>query len=107
MGFLILCTGGYLIMTRLYDGRFGYGTWINDQYVTGLSPREVTALLDSRLGAESGQPAVVMLIGRDDARLAIPTESLDIHASYGTGVKNAYQAQSPITWLKGIVFRLA
>lgn len=89
-------------MQKLYEGRFGYGTWVGGVYATGLTPSEVTAELDYKIYENEGVPAVVMLIGRNDSNLAIPTKDLDMSVSYDASVRKAYSEQTPFSLVKGI-----
>ncbi len=99
---LFLCATGYLVMSRLYDGRFGFGTWVNDVYATGLTPEEVAQILDARLEKNKKLPTGVMLIGRNDKRLTIPNEDLSMQVSFDASAKKLYQSQNPITWIKSL-----
>ncbi|MBR5115504.1 MAG: L,D-transpeptidase family protein [Lachnospiraceae bacterium] len=99
---LFICATGYLVMAHLYDGRFGFGTWVNEVYATGLTPEEVAQILDAKLESNKKLPTGVMLIGRNDKRLTIPNEDLSMQVSFDTSAKKLYKSQNPITWLKSI-----
>ena len=102
MAIFISIATAYLAMSRLYAGRFGYGIWVNGVYATGLKPAEVTEILDGQAEGDGGLPAVVLLIGRDDTRLAIPTEQLSMQASYASSVRKLYTDQNMLTWFRGL-----
>ncbi|MBQ3790116.1 MAG: hypothetical protein II800_04205, partial [Lachnospiraceae bacterium] len=99
---LFLCATGYLVMSRLYAGRFGFGTWVNDVYATGLTPEEVAQILDAKLEKNKKLPTGVMLIGRNDKRLTIPNEDLSMQVSFDASAKKLYKSQNPITWIKSL-----
>ncbi|MCR4764370.1 MAG: L,D-transpeptidase [Lachnospiraceae bacterium] len=101
-GTLLLAAAGCLVMNKLYEGRFGLGVWLNDVYVTGLTPLEAARALDGTDTDPEGLPAVVMLIGRNDDRLAVPTDRLSITSSYLPAVKEVYALQTPLSLLRGL-----
>ena len=104
----VICFAGVISavwfgMQKLYEGRFGFGTWVSGVYATGLTPAEVSAALDHNLYDDDGLPAVVMLIGRGERKLAISTADLKMSVSYDDSVRRAYSEQTPLSLVKGIM----
>ncbi len=104
----IVCFSGVISavwfgMQKLYEGRFGFGTWVGDVYATGLTPSEVSAALDRKLYEVDGLPPVVVLIGRGDKKLAISTADLEMSMSYDASVRRAYSELTPLSLVKGII----
>ena len=67
----VICFAGVISavwfgMQKLYEGRFGFGTWVGGVYATGLTPAEVSAALEHKLYEDDVLPAVVVLIGRGE-----------------------------------------
>ncbi len=90
---LVLIIAVYVFFAFFYKNTFCVGTWINGNYLTGMTIRES----EKSLGL-SNEESNFTIIDRDGEKYCIPWNTVDYKRDYSTQLEQIMKSQNKLLW---------
>ncbi len=93
LSFIAILTIAYLALGFYYQRTFVFGTWINENYCTGMTVDEVNALL-----SEEYSNYTLLLYEKEDATESVTASQIQYEVDFHDAVYELKEKQNPLNW---------
>ncbi len=93
----------YLLMAQYYQDTFLFGTWINNQYVTGKNVAQVNDVLSNKQEVEAMEVIAYDELGNETTYF-LSKDNFTYKLSYTYELAHILEAQNPYAWIERVFY---